>query len=456
MKKIISFFALITIVINAFGQIPDMETFVKKLTDSGSVYTQKVQQWNNDTLIVLSQATNLSRCSFYLIDEVHNTVLQAMVEPSDTVKDFKVFNNTIWFCGSYSSMPGTYPLGFVANASLQDLFANQTYHLRYTKPMFSVDKIEICIDPNTHHTIICGIGISGNVYPQAACFLHYDCIYDSALVFTAPNTDEIYDDIVIKQDYSINNAFVVGRSSLFPTIAILGIRNFNISNPYNNTGSYTNLSNITQGYFQYPLVADSLISKFIAVAGIITNFNNFEEIDVFQIDVSSIQTPIITEGLFSEPYPIGAISIKDLMLYLGPNTHNYKLLALGNGPIFPNPNIFNFIVDIDFINDSFDNIVNAYFSDQKILFNSFTKTNRQIIISTGVSFGNNVINTFKTNPFRIRPNNCYNVSTFGIHKMNIGINPSSLMPITNIEAAHYHWEYKHANVISQNINLICH
>jgi hypothetical protein len=464
MKKIIVFIALITIVINAFGQIPDMETFVNELTDSGNVYTQKVQQWNNDTLIVLSQEIYSNYCNFYLIDELHNATYQVILPSSDTVKDFKIFNDTIWFCGSLSSPYGGDPLGFIAYASLGDLFGNNAYYLKITKPMFSVDKFEMCIDPNTHHTIICGIGKAQSMDPYLDCFLYYDRISDSAFVFLDTNSssfNEIFDDIIIKQDYSdpnnpINSAFIVGRSTIAQNNAILGIRQFDISNPYNNAGSYTNLSLVMQGYyFHDPLVADSLIGNYIAVAGVTTN-NTSEEIDIFKIDVLFPQVLTVKERLFSEPYPIGEISIKDLMLYNGFPSHKYQLLALGNGPIFPNQSIYNFTLGIYFNNYTFHSNTDVYFSYIKILFNSFTKNNMQSIISTGVSLGNNIINTFKINPFNIHPNNCYNVNTLGMHKMDIAINPFSLPPFVWSEKKQYVWEIRYAKPQPQHSSIICH
>ncbi|MDR0971510.1 MAG: hypothetical protein LBM25_03910 [Bacteroidales bacterium] len=452
MKKIIIFFALITIVINAFGQIPNMESVLKRLSDSGSVYTQKVQQWNTDTLIVLSQAKDSSSYSFYLITGNNNTAYQTTLVLSDVVKDFKIFNNTIWFCGSIVPPFTGSPAGFIAYASLQDLFVNQSYYIRDTKPMLSLDKIEICIDPNTHNTIICGIG--KDHFEQS--FFYSDDAAHISLVFPAPNANEIFDDIIIKQDYTnpnnpINRAFVVGRSTLLPNI--LGVRQFDISNPFNNAGSYNIIPNSINMFFTEPLVADSLTYKFIAVAGIMTNnIGSFEEINVFKIDIYNPQAAIIDEILFDGNSIAANFSLKDLMLY-SINPNHYKLLLLGYFPMIPNAT--SSVIDIDFINHSFLNdFAHIYFPPTNILFNSFTKNNLQKIIITGIEHNIN-INTFEVNPLHILPNDCYAIDSTSMHYRDFIINPSPLQSITTPQEARFNWWQRHAQGYSQNINIIC-
>ncbi|MDR0971462.1 MAG: hypothetical protein LBM25_03655 [Bacteroidales bacterium] len=461
MKKIIVFFALITIVINAFGQNLGMKSIIKEISGLGTKFDQQIEVWNQDTLIVLSRAADGSHYDFYLIIEGNDTVRQAMLNPTDTIKDFKIFEDKIWFCGGETESVGP-PLGFFAYASLNDLFVNHRFHYYYTKPMTTVNKMEIYRHATTNKINIVGIGPEAPSVGSRDVLCYYDGYLDTMFFYADTNSYEILDDIIIKRDTAqipqTNNIYVIGRNPI-NNFGYIFVRKFNMFNLTSNTGGYYSIASNMSIRAPYPLIADSLIAKYIALAGIMrttTGISNVEMTVIFAIDIDANPFTIHQRRLYGN-YPIGLASIRDLMLYYpNNNSPNHSILILeDNAPLTSLQPPSNSIrsLDID-LGVRFGYHLNSFFMPHWT-FNSIAKSSGTKILLSGIRASNHNINIFKGDPTDIDSTICNNMLDEGLDMMDTVEFFSPLNSVDRLYHNGYSWEIESVHLDYKIINTIC-
>ncbi len=130
-------------------------------------YSQKVLNYKNNTHIAMSKVSN-DRVIFIKMDDNSNVEsAQYVTIDSFNVKDFDIFENKLYFCGSKNNNVSTE--AFIAYVPLEDLFPTQIsipltpstikYTLingMYQDSVFSIDRMEVFRDSN--NVVIAGLG----------------------------------------------------------------------------------------------------------------------------------------------------------------------------------------------------------------------------------------------------------------------------------------------------------
>lgn len=187
--------------IHGAGQTPGVQSVVKEIDNPGKIYTQQIEVLNTDTTIILSQSSDKSHFDFYLVDENSNIVNLSAIPSQYIVKEFEILDNVIYFCGSI--IEGGLSQGFIAKAEVQDLFTNAYFDWDIIQTTSIINKIKVYRDnikQEMRHIV--GIGLDNEI--GQSIFVHCNELNNwDYTIYKSSNNSEIFDDILLKDDYRI-------------------------------------------------------------------------------------------------------------------------------------------------------------------------------------------------------------------------------------------------------------
>ncbi len=173
MKKIL-FFAIFVLVFGiarsqVFQDIQDHTRLTEVNIDNSILqsYTQKVLPYTKEQHIALTKTSEGQSVFVLLKNEATETAEKVLVSTLFKVKDFDIFDEKLYFCGSYNE--NGYEEAFLAYAEIDDFFfpvnTVTPFPLRfkytiindiYQDSIFSIDRIEVF--KNTSDIVVAGIG----------------------------------------------------------------------------------------------------------------------------------------------------------------------------------------------------------------------------------------------------------------------------------------------------------
>ncbi len=469
MKRVlllIKVFAIILfsgISIQGVGQTPGVQSVVKEIDNTGNIYTQQIEVLKTDKTIILSQSFDQSHFDFYLVDENSNIVNQVSIPGQYIVKEFEILDNVIYFCGSI--IAGGLSDGFIAKAKVQDLFTNAYFNWDIIQTTSIINKIEVYRD-NIKQELSHIVGIGLDKIGQYI-FVHCNELNNwNYTLYKSTYITEYFDDILLKEDYSFppsifQNIFIVGRYNNGQRIVVRKFDMYNISNSEN---YWYDINTNFQKTASYPLVADSLIYKWIAVAGIVQDINGFEETNIYQIDIfGQPNAPAFAMYQIQSygNYNIGQAKIRDLM-FDGTDIYNYNLLVLEDAVPSSQSNLLNSI----YLLNMFPNISVPYQADVlyseiggiNYPFNCLSSFSYYNFIATSIYPNNNNINIWNANRNALG-GNCNFLIQEPINVVNFDeMNNcffTNIPPLNNIYNNYITWNIEQVIMDDKSTNTIC-
>ncbi|MDR1846619.1 MAG: hypothetical protein LBR17_00660 [Bacteroidales bacterium] len=459
MKKVIILLVLVLSALSVLGQSPGVQSVVREIDNTGSIYTQKIAVLNTDTTIILSQAANGSHYDFYLVDENSNVVNQAAIPSNFVVNDFKILDNMVYFCGEVTQERVT--SGYVARASVNDLFFYSNFDWDSIKTTRSIDKIQVYKD-TTSKQFVQIVGIGKAIASGLSIFVHCDegnsWNYDIYQNIYDPT--EVFDDIILKDDYSTShtfqNVFVIGRVDNENKIVV---RKFDMYNISNTEDYYYDINATLNKTAPYPLVADSLIYKHIAVAGILQdNITGNEETNIFAVDIVGPSGAVAFFVPFIQTYGNynkGEAVIRDL-LFDAINDTGGNLLVLEDISFIPSNTLNSIYILSDPISTYLSYTADMIYSDINGInypFNSLSTFQYHNFLAAGINLNNAKIDIWNADR-NVLGGNCNMLINENI-TVHTGDLLQPINPLIRIFTDRILWNVENDNNLEIQINVNC-
>lgn len=204
MKKLLLSLIAIVFTIQSLAQTQGVVSAVREINRIGEIYSQKIITLDNANAIILSHGSSNGNYEFYKTADNSTNADLAIIPDGFIVKDFQILDDGIYFCGSVSNKDIGATRGFIARATIYNLFYNASFDFDTIQNTQSIDKIKVYYDNNSAIQIV-GIGIDNNVQNL---FIHCDennnWGYD---IYQSSSIAEMFDDIILKGNYVVT----VGR-----------------------------------------------------------------------------------------------------------------------------------------------------------------------------------------------------------------------------------------------------
>lgn len=252
---------------------------VKVLTVSNGIqtntYAQKVRSYGDDILIALSKKPNIDHYYFEAWQNGQNSVIMGFLNAVDVVvSDFKVFDDTVYFCGKRLTNQGDY-VGVTGRFDIASFISggNASYELTDIVNTTELSSLIVYRKPSSHVIYVVAIGREENVIGNALgryVFMYYDSFTGTTNCQVEYSMPPNPISIECLQDIALTDNHVVTASRLFPDNTFI-VRTYDIADPSNEqTSNSFNCPNLlfytTSDPYEYPVHITALKGDTIALA----------------------------------------------------------------------------------------------------------------------------------------------------------------------------------------------
>ena len=252
---------------------------LKVLTVNNSLktntYAQKVRPYGDDMLIGLSKKYNVEHYCFEAWQDGQTSVIRGFLNAADiVVSDFKVFDDTVYFCGKRLTNQGNY-IGVIGRFDIASFISggNAYYDLTDINATSNLTSLIAYRKPASHVIYVVAIGLQDNIIGNILgryVFMYYDSHTGiTNYEVRRPSTPTVTS-IEYLQDIALTDNHVVTASRLYPDNTLI-VRTFDISDPLNEQASNNftcpNLSfYTTSDPYEYPVHITALNGDTIALS----------------------------------------------------------------------------------------------------------------------------------------------------------------------------------------------
>ena len=240
-----------------------------------NTYAQKVRPYGENFLIALSKKPNVDHYCFEAWQDGQTSVIRGFLNAADiVVSDFKVFDDTVYFCGKRLTNQGIYT-GVIGRFDIASFISggNAYYDLTDINATSNLTSLIAYRKPASHVIYVVAIGLQDNIIGNILgryVFMYYDS-YTGVTNYRVryPSTPTVTS-IEYLQDIALTDNRVVTASRLYPDNAFI-VRTFDIADPSNEQASNNftcpNLSfYTTSDPYEYPVHITALNGDTIALS----------------------------------------------------------------------------------------------------------------------------------------------------------------------------------------------
>ena len=240
-----------------------------------NTYAQKVRPYGDDMLIGLSKKYNVEHYCFEAWQDGQTSVIRGFLNAADiVVSDFKVFDDTVYFCGKRLTNQGNY-IGVIGRFDIASFISggNADYDLTDINATSNLTSLIVYRKPASHVIYVVAIGLQDNILGNVLgryVFMYYDS-HTGVTNYRVryPSTPTVTS-IEYLQDIALTDKHVVTASRLYPDNTFI-VRTFEISDPLNeqvsNNFTCPNLSfYTTSDPYEYPVQITALNGDTIALS----------------------------------------------------------------------------------------------------------------------------------------------------------------------------------------------
>ena len=240
-----------------------------------NTYAQKVRPYGDDMLIGLSKKYNVEHYCFEAWQDGQTSVIRGFLNAADiVVSDFKVFDDTVYFCGKRLTNQGNY-IGVIGRFDIASFISggNAYYDLTDINATSNLTSLIAYRKPASHVIYVVAIGLQDNIIGNILgryVFMYYDS-HTGVTNYRVryPSTPTVTS-IEYLQDIALTDKHVVTASRLYPDNTFI-VRTFEISDPLNeqvsNNFTCPNLSfYTTSDPYEYPVQITALNGDTIALS----------------------------------------------------------------------------------------------------------------------------------------------------------------------------------------------
>ena len=240
-----------------------------------NTYAQKVRPYGDDMLIGLSKKYNVDHYCFEAWQDGQTSVIRGFLNAADiVVSDFKVFDDTVYFCGKRLTNQGNY-IGVIGRFDIASFISggNADYDLTDINATSNLTSLIVYRKPASHVIYVVAIGLQDNIIGNILgryVFMYYDSHTGiTNYEVRRPSTPTVTS-IEYLQDIALTDKHVVTASRLYPDNTLI-VRTFDISDPLNEQASNNftcpNLSfYTTSDPYEYPVHITALNGDTIALS----------------------------------------------------------------------------------------------------------------------------------------------------------------------------------------------
>ena len=240
-----------------------------------NTYAQKVRPYGDDMLIGLSKKYNVEHYCFEAWQDGQTSVIRGFLNAADiVVSDFKVFDDTVYFCGKRLTNQGNY-IGVIGRFDIASFISggNAYYDLTDINATSNLTSLIAYRKPASHVIYVVAIGLQDNIIGNILgryVFMYYDSHTGiTNYEVRRPSTPTVTS-IEYLQDIALTDNHVVTASRLYPDNTLI-VRTFDISDPLNEQASNNftcpNLSfYTTSDPYEYPVQITALNGDTIALS----------------------------------------------------------------------------------------------------------------------------------------------------------------------------------------------
>ena len=240
-----------------------------------NTYAQKVRPYGDDMLIGLSKKYNVEHYCFEAWQDGQTSVIRGFLNAADiVVSDFKVFDDTVYFCGKRLTNQGNY-IGVIGRFDIASFISggNAYYDLTDINATSNLTSLIAYRKPASHVIYVVAIGLQDNIIGNILgryVFMYYDSHTGiTNYEVRRPSTPTVTS-IEYLQDIALTDNHVVTASRLYPDNTFI-VRTFEISDPLNeqvsNNFTCPNLSfYTTSDPYEYPVQITALNGDTIALS----------------------------------------------------------------------------------------------------------------------------------------------------------------------------------------------
>ena len=240
-----------------------------------NTYAQKVRPYGENFLIALSKKPNVDHYCFEAWQDGQTSVIRGFLNAADiVVSDFKVFDDTVYFCGKRLTNQGIYT-GVIGRFDIASFISggNASYDLIDINNTTNLTSLIAYRKPSSYGIFVVAIGLQentiGNVLGRYV-FMWYDShtgVTNYQVQYAIPPN---LTSIEYLQDIALTDNRVVTASRLYPDNAFI-VRTFDIADPLNEQASNNftcpNLSfYTTSDPYEYPVHITALNVDTIALS----------------------------------------------------------------------------------------------------------------------------------------------------------------------------------------------
>ena len=240
-----------------------------------NTYAQKVRPYGENFLIALSKMPNVNHYCFEAWQDGQTSVIRGFLNAADiVVSDFKVFDDTVYFCGKRLTNQGIYT-GVIGRFDIASFISggNASYDLIDINNTTNLTSLIAYRKPASHVIYVVAIGLQDNIIGNILgryVFMYYDS-YTGVTNYRVryPSTPTVTS-IEYLQDIALTDNRVVTVSRLYPDNAFI-VRTFDMADPLNEQASNNftcpNLSfYTTSDPYEYPVHITALNVDTIALS----------------------------------------------------------------------------------------------------------------------------------------------------------------------------------------------
>ena len=240
-----------------------------------NTYAQKVRPYGENFLIALSKKPNVNHYCFEAWQDGQTSVIRGFLNAADiVVSDFKVFDDTVYFCGKRLTNQGNY-IGVIGRFDIASFISggNAYYDLTDINATSNLTSLIAYRKPASHVIYVVAIGLQDNIIGNILgryVFMYYDSHTGiTNYEVRRPSTPTVTS-IEYLQDIALTDNHVVTASRLYPDNTFI-VRTFEISDPLNeqvsNNFTCPNLSfYTTSDPYEYPVQITALNGDTIALS----------------------------------------------------------------------------------------------------------------------------------------------------------------------------------------------
>ena len=240
-----------------------------------NTYAQKVRPYGENFLIALSKKPNVDHYCFEAWQDGQTSVIRGFLNAADiVVSDFKVFDDTVYFCGKRLTNQGIYT-GVIGRFDIASFISggNASYDLIDINNTTNLTSLIAYRKPSSYGIFVVAVGLQDNILGNVLgryVFMWYDShtgVTNYQVQYAIPPN---LTSIEYLQDIALTDNRVVTASRLYPDNTFI-VRTFDMADPLNeqasNNFSCPNLSfYATSDPYEYPVHITALNGDTIALS----------------------------------------------------------------------------------------------------------------------------------------------------------------------------------------------